>query len=93
MSIVFDSFWWWRAEFDGRANPYRSPTATTSAAPSTEPAGPALNGESSTGTAFPVVTFETDFPDPFSSFDDIANWYWPASLALPEEQPPLTSLY
>ncbi|KAK7757120.1 hypothetical protein SLS62_000667 [Diatrype stigma] len=23
MSVVFDSFWWWREEFDGRPNPYK----------------------------------------------------------------------
>lgn len=32
MSVLFDSFWWWRAEFGGKSNPYvesyRSPVAS-----------------------------------------------------------------
>lgn len=82
MSIVFDSLWWWRAEFDGRANPYRSPTATTSAADS---AGAALDRDVVEGTAFPAMTFDNDLPDPFSAFDDVVDWYWPASLALGDD--------
>lgn len=93
MSIVFDSFWWWRAEFDGRANPYRTPTATTSVADSAGLTGPTLNRENSAGTSFPVMTFENEFHDPFASYDDVANWYWPTSLDLQDDQALSTSLY
>lgn len=75
MSIAFDSFWWWRAEFDGRINPYQSPATTITNANSA-----ALRADLPAGS--PNMALESYLPDSFALIDDFANWDWPAGLTI-----------
>ncbi|RFU34161.1 hypothetical protein B7463_g2163, partial [Scytalidium lignicola] len=80
MSIAFDSFWWWRAEFDGRPSPYPLPAATvTNDDGSTGPAAAMQRGN--VGDELdPSMTLCGNAYDVFSPYEDLSNWHWPAAL-------------
>lgn len=81
MSIAFDSFWWWRAEFDGRANPYRSPTATTTTNPRS--AAMVLPEMDMLTDGGPPMSFDNDLGyDQSTMFGEFPDWNWPAGLTL-----------
>ena len=91
MSIAFDSFWWWRAEFDGRANPYRSPTATATQSGSTGPA--AVQRRSLDRQLDPTMPHGNDFYDALTVSVDYANWHWPAALTFEDDHMSMPPLY
>jgi hypothetical protein len=83
MSIAFDSFQWWRAEFDGRPNISQSPAPIQAVTvdDSTEP-DPAMHGETIGAEMGP---FAGNFSDIFSSYEEFLNWHWPAALTFEDE--------
>jgi len=93
MSIAFDSFRWWRAEFDGRPNPYQStPTTTLTNDSSTRPAAAFQRGNFSDDLD-PSMTLGDNSYDLFSSYGDLANWHWPAALTFEDGQMSAAQLY
>ena len=83
MSIAFDSFRWWRAEFDGGPNPYQSPTAVASD-DSTRPATAFERGNFS-DELNPSMTLGGNSYNVSSSYGDFANWHWPAALIFEDD--------
>jgi hypothetical protein len=79
MSIAFDSFWWWRAEFAGRPSPYRSHAAIVTNDSSTVPV-PTMQTGNVSDELDPSMTLGGNVPDVFSSYQDLSNWHWPAAL-------------
>lgn len=73
MSIAFDSFWWWRAEFEGRPNSNHSDIVTERNDSTYELASEQTGNESN---------IEINVSDILLSYEDISNWHWPAGLTL-----------
>ncbi|KAI1660571.1 hypothetical protein F4813DRAFT_379347 [Daldinia decipiens] len=80
MSIVFDSFWWWRVEFNGQTSPYPeqnqiSPTQIDTAAGSNVSRGPEAS-ITTQAIAFPLDgnTDITPLDEPFPDFDWAVNF-------------------
>jgi len=92
MSIAFDSFWWWRAEFDGQYNPDQSSTATVTSDNFTRPA-PVSQRENFSNEPDPSMTLGGNSDDFFSSYGDFANWHWPAALSFEDYQMSTEPLY
>ena len=90
MSVIFDCFWWWRAEFGGQFFPYGEkddqdlPTAD-SGEPLISPL-PDLqsNGDESNDPAtYELPSFDLEFPtDDLGAFPD---WEWAAAFKLPDD--------
>lgn len=76
MSVVFDSLWWWRAEFDGRVNPYQSPSTVVTGTDSATPAAPVAR----VGNLDPSVSLGNDIYTDFNLHADFASWVWPTDL-------------
>jgi hypothetical protein len=84
MSIAFDSFWWWRAEFDGRPNPYQALAAPITQDNPAGAAAPVQRGNIG-GELDPSMTLGgNNFYDVFQSYEDFSNWHWPAALTFGE---------
>lgn len=92
MSIAFDSFWWWRAEFDCRSSPYKSPEATFINENSTT-ATTAVQEATFRGELDPHMILDSDFNATSSSSLDFTNWHWPAGLTFDDGHMPLPALY
>jgi hypothetical protein len=90
MSIAFDSFWWWRAEFDGRPNPNQPPVATATNVDSTGPAVAIQRGNFG-DELDPSMMLGGNFYDISSSYEDFANWHWPAALTFEDGNDMLTA--
>lgn len=79
MSIAFDSFRWWRAEFDGRPNPYQSLLVAQD--DSAGPAAAIMQGRENVGSDLdPSMALGGNSYDEFSSYEEFSNWHWPAAL-------------
>ena len=78
MSIAFDSFWWWRTEFDGRPNTSQSHTAPVTNN-STGSVATIQGGNVGDGLDTSTILSDNVY-DVFSSNDDLSNWHWPAAL-------------
>ena len=78
MSVIFDCFWWWRAEFGGQSNPYpdQEDSRETHGAPPGLISAPLISMP-----AFP----EADITLPFIDGDDdlFPDWQWAAGLTFP----------
>ena len=80
MSIAFDSFWWWREEFDGRPNPYQPSAGTVTKEDSTGSAAAMQRGNVADDLDS-SMTLGGNFHEDFSSsYEDLLNWHWPATL-------------
>ncbi|KAI8959032.1 hypothetical protein F5Y11DRAFT_350881 [Daldinia sp. FL1419] len=84
MSVVFDSFWWWRVEFNGQTSPYPeqnqiAPAPQDNSQNSNSPRQP---GASSTGQVmdFPVYCNIDMMPfnEPFPDYEWAVNFDFPA---------------
>ncbi|KIW19928.1 hypothetical protein PV08_00503 [Exophiala spinifera] len=90
MSIVFDSFWWWRAEFDGRANPYLASSVNITNPGST---GSEALETHADGEVYSTMPVGTDLVDTLRVPTDFTDWNWPASLDLDDGQLQLAGPY
>jgi hypothetical protein len=93
MSIAFDSFWWWRSEFDGRSSPCRSPEATLTNDGYAIETTTTLQEEAFGGELDPHMTLYSDLHTISPSSLDFANWHWPAGLTFDDGHMPLPALY
>lgn len=92
MSIAFDSFSWWRAEFNDQSNPYQSPAATLMT-PSIEPQL-AIQRNPIGDQLDSSLTLGDSIYDTFLSYDNLSNWHWPADLTFGDGDTfPLPSRY
>lgn len=80
LSVLYDSLWWWRAEFGGKSNPYveqepdRMPSSSTGVC---EPSTPALGTQMLDSTLGPTLTTAQLSPPEFlADASDIPDWNW-----------------
>ncbi|KAL7916132.1 hypothetical protein GGI35DRAFT_21864 [Trichoderma velutinum] len=80
LSVLFDSFWWWRAEFGGKSNPYveqepdRMPSSSTGVG---EPSTSALGTQMLDSTLDLALTTAQLSPSEFlADASDIPDWNW-----------------
>ena len=93
MSIAFDSFWWWRAEFEGRPNPYQPSAGAVTNDDSTGPAAAMQRGNVADDLDTSMM-LGGNFPNVFSSYEDLSNWHWPAAVIFEDcDHISTTSLY
>ncbi|KAF2233648.1 hypothetical protein EV356DRAFT_200261 [Viridothelium virens] len=90
MSVIFDCFWWWRAEFGGQYFPYGDrDERELPSAEATEPApSPALNWPSGGEELHDPSSCQlSDLDLQFSAEDieDFPDWEWAAAFKLPDD--------
>lgn len=86
MSVVFDCFWWWRAEFLGQPNPYveQSESSRPLHHPNTDnPASPSLETAGLPPGAIAPIPEDALLPTPMFGYSDFPDWEWAAGFTLP----------
>jgi transcriptional regulatory protein LEU3 len=78
MSVIFDCFWWWRAEFGGQSNPYQDQGESREI-------NDALHGRIGTPPMSMPAFSGADMTLPFMDGDDslFPDWQWAAGLTFP----------
>ena len=90
MSVIFDCFWWWRAEFGGQCFPYDEkddqelPAAnSTGPKPSPLPTSNASGEESHELETYQLPDLDLQFPE--NDFGTFPDWEWAAAFKLPSD--------
>jgi transcriptional regulatory protein LEU3 len=82
MSVIFDCFWWWRAEFAGQADPY-----TTSHDDPLREVNRTSRMDMLSNTQIPGITVQEEenreFLYPTLPADPFPDWEWAAGLDFP----------
>jgi transcriptional regulatory protein LEU3 len=89
MSIVFDCFWWWRAEFGAQSNPYTNKDESeaqlelVTGVDRNTPA-PALTSTVVQPWMTATAIGNGDVQNPFTNFDTFPDWDWAAGFDFPD---------
>jgi len=90
MSVVFDSFWWWREEFSGVQNPYPDMEEDFVAKDTENVTRGGTLKDGKSGTVLPGC-FEQLFPLPASD-EYFPDYDWAASIDFPTQNLPVADL-